>query len=448
MADSPKEAEVAQAMFCYLADFLGLAEVNKEWNNYINDKVKIDEDSINKFFTKKYNSKSYESIITSALGTNIDTSGFDLKIIKKFFISQGTIGYDWFKSSLKIGQSLLKELNTISGKLSSKISPPGWKEIFYVRGDKEVMDTISVCFNSANKQSSKNIKGNESFGNINKWSPADIYFASKECKSILNKLANDSETKKNNLTFAKLNETIGKLIKNGDILPLSLKKVVGSIKIVKVNFDRKIEEKLLSETYCKGIQNWNKQQGSFKMENKKFKLTYPTDKNSEGKRDIYILLESNKLKGRIQIRHTPATNGKPQQGVKVILSYVGASAFGGQLVGIPLLTKIISTVDTNFSNKLKTNFDNLYKKFEKTANDYINFGEGKKLYNSGKKEDKNKFNEDIGVISALTIMNDLRPIITEYFKKVGEQQHNVMRAIFAYVSSRSPLSSPFVIAKD
>ena len=45
-------------------------------------------------------------------------------------------------------------------------------------------------------------------------------------------------------------------------------------------------------------------------------------------------------------------------------------------------------------------------------------------------------------------MNDLRPIITEYFKKTGEQQHNVVRAIFAYVSSRSPLSSPFVIAKD
>ena len=61
---------------------------------------------------------------------------------------------------------------------------------------------------------------------------------------------------------------------------------------------------------------------------------------------------------------------------------------------------------------------------------------------------KNKFNEDIGVISALTVMNDLRPIITEYFKKTGEQQHNVVRAIFAYVSSRSPLSSPFVIAKD
>jgi hypothetical protein len=447
MADSPKEAEVAQVMFCYLADSLGLAEVNKEWPNYINAKT-LDEDTINKFFLKKYGSKTYETIITSALGSNIDTSGVDLKVIKKFFTSQGPTGYDWFKSSLKIGQSLLTQLNTVSTKLSSKISPPGWKDIFYVRGDKQVVDAIAECFRSANKQSSKNIKGNESFGNINKWSPADIYFASKECKKVLSDLSSNSETKKDNLTFAKLNETIGKLIKEGDILPLSLKKAVGSIKIVKVNFIRKIEEKLISETYCKGIQPWNKQEGSFKIVNKKFILQYPLKVEREGSRDMYILIESNKQQGRIQVRHAPASGGKPQSSVKVILSYKGASAFGGQLVGIPLLTKLISGVDTNFSSKLRTSFDSLYKKFEKTANDYINLGEGKKLYNSGKKEDKNKFNEDIGVISALTVMNDLRPIITEYFKKTGEQQHNVVRAIFAYVSSRSPLSSPFVIAKD
>jgi hypothetical protein len=207
MADSPKEAEVAQVMFCYLADSLGLAEVNKEWPNYINAKT-LDEDTINKFFLKKYGSKTYETIITSALGSNIDTSGVDLKVIKKFFTSQGPTGYDWFKSSLKIGQSLLTQLNTVSTKLSSKISPPGWKDIFYVRGDKQVVDAIAECFRSANKQSSKNIKGNESFGNINKWSPADIYFASKECKKVLSDLSSNSETKKDNLTFAKLNETM------------------------------------------------------------------------------------------------------------------------------------------------------------------------------------------------------------------------------------------------
>ena len=448
MADSPKEAEVAQAMFCYLADFLGASEVNKEWTDYTNGKIKINEDIIDKFFAKKYNSKTYESIINSALGTQIDTAGFNLKTIRKFFTSQGTIGYDWFTSSTKIGLSLINQLKTVSTKLSSNIVAPNWKNIFYVRGDKDIMDSINECFKSANKQSSKKIRGNESFGNINKWSPADIYLASNQAKKTLANLESDSETKNNNLTFAKLNITIGNLIESGDLLPLSLKKGVGTIKIVKVNFDRKIEEKLINQTFCVGIQPWKKQEGSFKILNKKFKIEYPKAKSDEATRDIYLLLESNKQKGRIQIRHTPATDGKPQPGVKVILSYIGASAFGGQLVGIPLLTKVISTVDPNFGSKLRTDFDRFYKKFETIANNYINLGDGKKLYNSVKREDKNKFNEDIGVISALTVMNDLRPIITEYFKSPKEKQHNVIRAIFAYVSSRSPLSSPFVIAKD
>lgn len=446
MADSPKEAEVAQAMFCYLADFLGSSEVNKEWINYTNGKIKINEDIINNFFTKKYSSKTYESIINSALGSQIDTSGFNLKVIKKFFTSQGTIGYDWFTSSIKIGLSLINQLKTISTSLSTNITAPNWKNIFYVRGDDAVMKTIDECFKSANKQSSNKIKGNESFGNINKWSPADIYFASNQAKKILADLESDSETKKNNLTFAKLNSTVGNLIKTGDLLPLSLKKGVGVIKIVKVNFERKVEEKLINETFCTGVQKWNKQEGNFKIVNKKFKIEYPVTSKG-GTRDIYLLLESNKQKGRIQIRHTPASGGKPQSAVKVILSYTGASAFGGQLVGIPLLTKIIGTVDTNFASKLKTDFDRFYKKFETTAKEYIEKGEGKKLYNGNAKE-KDKFNEDIGVISALTIMNDLRPVITEYFKSPKEKQHNVIRAIFAYVSSRSPLSSPFVIAKD
>jgi hypothetical protein len=42
----------------------------------------------------------------------------------------------------------------------------------------------------------------------------------------------------------------------------------------------------------------------------------------------------------------------------------------------------------------------------------------------------------------------LRKIISEYFSVRGEKQNNVVRAIFAYLSARSTLSSPFVIAKD
>ena len=61
---------------------------------------------------------------------------------------------------------------------------------------------------------------------------------------------------------------------------------------------------------------------------------------------------------------------------------------------------------------------------------------------------KNEFNNDVGAISALTIMNPLRKVISDYFKKKGKKQDNVIRAIFAYTASRTKNSAPFVIAKD
>jgi len=59
-----------------------------------------------------------------------------------------------------------------------------------------------------------------------------------------------------------------------------------------------------------------------------------------------------------------------------------------------------------------------------------------------------KFNNDMGAISGITLMNDVRKLIDDYFKNPKEKQHNVVRAIFAYTASRTINSSPFVIAKD
>ena len=53
----------------------------------------------------------------------------------------------------------------------------------------------------------------------------------------------------------------------------------------------------------------------------------------------------------------------------------------------------------------------------------------------------------MGAISGLTVMNAIRPLISAYFKNPKEKQHKVLRALFAYVTSRSINSSPFVIAK-
>ena len=86
---------------------------------------------------------------------------------------------------------------------------------------------------------------------------------------------------------------------------------------------------------------------------------------------------------------------------------------------------------------------------------YNEFGGGKMRYNpptktstQNKKILKDKFNEDVGAISALALMNPLRKVINNYFKSPKEKQHNVMRSIFSYVASRTINSSAFVIAKD
>ena len=64
------------------------------------------------------------------------------------------------------------------------------------------------------------------------------------------------------------------------------------------------------------------------------------------------------------------------------------------------------------------------------------------------KELKNQFNDDVGALSALTIMNPFRIEIQKFFKNKSKTRDNVVRAIFAYTASRTVNSAPFVIAKD
>lgn len=420
------EAEGAQALFCYIADRLGYQKTKSSFASYYKSKDATD------FFEK------HKKIIDEAFSRN----HVDTKKTKQQMVSYLKENKDWFVSSMKIAETILKKISEISTKFT-KIKQPGWQNLFYVHGDDGVMEVIKELFKSANEQSAK-IDKTKYFGDINKWSPADIYFASSKAKTELSNLKNDKETKKKNLTFAKLNETMGKLIESGDLLPLSLKKVFGNVTINKVNFNRKLEEKLLAETYCTGIQSWKVMTGKYKVTSNKFEFTKPYS----GGRDIYIKIKSGDKNGRIQIRHTPSSKGKPSATVKIVLSYVGSSALGGQVIGIPQLTKLIKSVDPNFARKIKSVWDDNYLIFVEHANKYIEKGGGDKRYKSSEKKEKNKFNDDIGAISALTVMNPLRKVIDQYFKNPQDKQHNVIRSIFAYTASRTEFSSPFVIAKD
>lgn len=429
------EAEGAQALFCYIADRLGAHKTKLQFIPYIKDKDSKD------FF------ENYKDMINEAYSSHqVDTAKSKTAIINYIKKNDG-----WFTSSLKIALKIITEIDDID-KDFAKIKKPGWQNLFYQHGDEDIMQVMAGLYKSANNQSGK-LDGTNYFGDINKWTPADIYFASARAKKSLKVLLTEPQTKKDNLTFAVLNKTVTGLISSGDLLPLSLKKVDGDVIIKKVNFNRGVENRLLANTKCTGIEPWHKMTGAYKATYNSFEWKtqppFPLSKGV-GRRDIYITLESGGKNGRIQIRHTPASGGRPSRGVKVILSYVGSSALGGQVVGIPLFTKIIETVDKPFATKLQTVWDRAYTKFETAAWAYINYGGGAATYKKSKsnKKAQTEFNETMGAISGLTVMNAIRPVIADYFKLPKTRQDNVVRAIFAYTASRTPFSARFVIAKD
>ena len=104
MADSPKEAEASQALFCYIADILGVTKI-KEWDNYISGKLSFED------FSDKYS-----NIMQNGLGKFVQTS-VSLTQIKTFLTKDKT----WFLSSLLIAKKILLNVQEINSKFSSKI---------------------------------------------------------------------------------------------------------------------------------------------------------------------------------------------------------------------------------------------------------------------------------------------------------------------------------------
>ena len=435
------EAEGGQALFCYIADILGETQTKKIFPIYIKSK------DFDKFLKHPWPGRNGKNI-NDLIEEGYSTSRVDTGKTKNTILSYLNKKEDWFISSLLIGQKIIETINKIDSDFAN-IKKPGWNNLYYQHGDEDVMGVMTSLFKKANDQSeniSKFLKKKiKTFGNINKWTPADIYFASQNAKDILKNLLNDEQTIKGNMSFDDLNGTISKLIKSGDLLPLSLKKAKNDVIIKKVNFSPATEKKLLEEVKCTGVEKWTPMKADYTISGNKFKWG---KKEYSGGRDIYIKLKEGTKDVTIQIRHTPATGGKPIEGVKIVLKYAGSSALAGQIVGIPLLTNLIHTVDKTFSSKLKNTFDTKYKLFKAAAEKYIATGGGKQNYMSKDKEKKKKFNDDIGALSGHIIMNPLRKVIDEYFKNPKSTQHKVVRAIWQYSASRSLDSAKFIIAKD
>ena len=224
MADKTALQESSQALFCAIADFLGIDESNKLLD-------------LKKFISYEDFKIKNQKIISNA-STKIVSPGVSLKDIESFLIENE----DWYKSSVLIANSLIKEISNIDSDF--KIKSSGFQNIYYFRGDSDIMGNIQKLFNIANK-SPITIKKQSTFGNINKWNPADIYLGSDNAKNLIIKEV--SKAKPNSYTFSNLNILTSDLIDSGDLLPLSLKKTTSTVTIQRVNFDRKQEIEMLKK---------------------------------------------------------------------------------------------------------------------------------------------------------------------------------------------------------
>ena len=209
---STAKFESAQALFCAIADEVGDSAIDKVFN--------LDKEKGYPDYTSWISVPKHKALVDKVY----KSGNLDVDVKRKDIENYLTKEKSWYVSSVKIAVTLIKTLHTKIDNDFKDIMKPGIQRN-YIRGDKDVVGTIDTLFNLANKNAARNIElmKIEAFGNINKWSPADIYYASKVAKDVLNAELGVAE-KKESYAFPDLNRVISKLINSGDLLPLSLKK--------------------------------------------------------------------------------------------------------------------------------------------------------------------------------------------------------------------------------
>ena len=399
MPDKTSLFESSQALFASMADYLGASKVEKQ----LNLKTYPTYESF-----KEKNKKLIETAIK-----RVETPGVTLKDMDTFL----TKNKDWYISSVLIAVQLIKQITTIDP--DYKISRPGYDNLFYLRGDRSVMDVIQKLFTIANK-APITIKNQATFGNINKWSPADIYLASKKAKDTLAKELKNAKPK--SYTFANLNIVTTDLIDSGDLLPLSLKKTTKTAILQKVNFDRKDEIDMLKKISLKGTTDWKPY--------KRVKFGQKTET-----RDMRILLNNG---GDIKLRHDPSAK-------RFVAEFLGggAEARGGSIGSMKVFCELLRFVDVQVAQKVLNDYTKGEQEYYKEIAPVIKDRE--KL----NKQNLKLFDFKRGEISAVNIINKIMPTLKKFFRdpRTKDKANQFIRLMFEYVTSRTPLSGKFVIAK-
>jgi len=249
---------------------------------------------------------------------------------------------------------------------------------------------------------------------LNKWNPADIYLATDKAKKALHEELKGAKEKI--YTFQNLNIITSDLIDSGDLFPLSLKKTTKEAILQMVNFDRKEEIKYIKKVAIQGVTDWQPYK----------KVKYPAKGNT---RDMRILLESG---GDIKLRHDPSAKRFVAEAI-----FSKAEARGGSIGSMKVLSEIIHFVNPDIAKQILDK----YKKGEQKYFDAL-----KKI--EYLRKDKPRFDFERGAISAIYVINEVMPILKKFFKDNKKDEGNkVLRLMFEYITSRTPLSGKFVIAK-
>ena len=469
--DKTSIQETGAALFCAIADVLGSSEASKVLD-------------LKTYPTYTEFKKNHSTQINQAFKA-VNSPGVSLKMIEDLFESNSKADREFYDSSVNIANTLIKEIGTIDKDF--KISPPSIQNIFYYRADKSgtnVMKNIGTLFSLANKQE-------KVFGDINKWSPADIYLASNEADKTILKEIKDAEAKKG-YTFEQLNECINELIEKGELVGLSLKKSVTSASLKKINFERaKDKTDILDKLKFAGMK-------------------------SDNPRDVIIYFNSSGQKPYLKARHDPSSDTLgANSAIKLEIEIVGAR--GGSLVGwgkgnktgtgftdvwakvdepaaqksagifsngFKTYTTEIGKLNTKYLNDLKKVFKKtggltkgllnsvsikdipekksgktteeftfVKKIFDKIITDNGGFDAAKKTFKTFAELRTSKAtlydfykNERI-TLSQKYVVDDIKKHLIEYLTKNEKTATDVIVAWYTYITAMSPLSGKYVIAK-
>ena len=437
MPDTTSIAETAQALFCAIADLVGASAAKKVLD-------------INRFPTY-FDFKDYwESTdnpkrswsIERIYEDRVDAPNVTLVNIEELF-SASVSGREWYLSSVNIAQKLIADIQVISPKFQ-KIKGPNWSNILYQRGDEAVMGTVEALFKIANagqktvNQSKSKTKG-QVFGNVNKWSPADIYLASPVgTKTLIKELAMAKKSK--GYVFADLNETVCCLIETGELLPLSLKKQPKtSVKLELVNFARSTETVKVNKLSFQKVRpaRWAKYTGTTGPNGKVIKLP------SNQFRDVILYIDNTK---NIKFRHDASGSGA----LKIEINDTSApGGRAGSIGSAEILKDIIALVDPAFGNK----FLLAYKQGEVAWRAKVKSKPMQDLYKRGKaKNVKNnpitlEYRRLAGDFSGQLVANAAMKLLVGWFVEDTKRTTRFIRHAFRYVTSRADTSARFVIAK-